>query len=253
MVEEEDIEGENEDNLNEDSSDIDSDSDSDSDDSIDGSEDANEEESGSETETEDEDDLTPYVVVNWTKGVDGEHIPLSYEGPISSDAADECVKNGMANVEFFIKDPDPIQCFFAFLPISYFDKVASWTERKLKEKEVTGYEEVDIRRDDILGLIAMWFIFGLVGLPSSDMYFNLGIGNILTLLKIEVRDEQHLPRRLMYNQLASAIQWNEPVPIQDRVHHDGRADPLFLIRPLLNFMQEHYRQAWVPSINLTID
>ena len=251
VVEEEDNEGDNEDNLNEESSD--SDSDSDSDHSTDGSEDANFEESGSDTETEDEDILTPSVVVNWTKGEDREHIPLSYEGPISGDASDECVRNGMANKDFFPKDPDPIQCFFAFLPISYFDKVASWTEKKLKEKKVTGYKELNIRRDDILGLITMWFIFGLVTLPSSDMYFNVGIGNVLTLLKIEVRDEQYLPRRLMFNQLASAIQWNEPVPIEDRVHLDGRADLLFLIRPLLDLMQEHFTQAWIPSVNLTAD
>ena len=78
--------------------------------------------------------------------------------------------------------------------------------KKIITKGSNGYDDFDFRRDDILGLIAMWFIFGLVALPSSDMYFNVGIANILTLLKIEVRDEQHLPRRLMYNQLASAIQ-----------------------------------------------
>ena len=251
ILRDEDTEGDNEDNENEESSD--SDSNSDSDGSIDGSKNANGEESGSDTETEDEEILTSCVVVKWRKGEDGEHIPLPFEGPISNDATDECVRNGMANKDFFVNDPDPIQCFFAFLPISYFDKVASWTENKLKEKEVTGYEEIDIRRDDILGLIAMWFIFGLVALPSSDMYFNVGIGNILTLLKIEVRDEQHLPKRLLYNQLASAIQWNEPVPIGDRIHPDGRADALYLIRPLLDLMQENFPKAWVPSVNLTVD
>ena len=149
--------------------------------------------------------------------------------------------------------PDPVQCFFAFLPIGYFDKVAAWTEEKLKQKKVSGYQKLDIRRDDISGLIAKWFIFGLVSLPSSDMYFNVGIANILTLLKIVVRDEQHLLRRLMYNQLASGIQWNAPVPIEERVHPDGKADALYLIRPLLMLMQENFPKAWVPSVNLTVD
>ena len=146
-----------------------------------------------------------------------------------------------------------MQCFFAFLPISYFDKVPIWTEKKLKMKESTRHEEIDIRRDNILGLIAMWFVFGLVSLPSSDMYFNVGIGNILTLLKIEVRDEQHLSKRLIYNQLASPVQWNEPLPLEERVHQDGRADPLYLIRPLLLSIQENFPRAWVPSVNLTVD
>ena len=75
----------------------------------------------------------------------------------------------------------------------------------------------------------------------------------MTFLKKEVGEEQYLPRQLMYNQLASAIQWNEPVPIQDRVHRDGRADPLYLICPLLDYMQEHFPQAWIPSVNLTVN
>ena len=75
----------------------------------------------------------------------------------------------------------------------------------LKEKESTGHEEVDIRRDDILGLIAMWFVFGSFSLVSSDMYFNVEIGNILMLLKIEMQDEQHPPRRLLYNQHTSLV------------------------------------------------
>ena len=129
VLEEEDNEGDNEDNLNEESSDSDSDNNSNSDRSINGLEDNNGEESGSDTETEDEDILTPSVVVKWKKGVDREHIPLSYEGPISDNATDECVRNGMANNEFFRENPDPIQCFFAFLPVSYFDKVATWTEK----------------------------------------------------------------------------------------------------------------------------
>ena len=85
-------------------------------------------------------------------------------------------------------------------------------------------------------MIALWFIFGLVSLPSTDMYFNVGIANILTLLGIEIRDEKNLPKRLMYNQLALSVQWNNPVPIHERNHTDGKADPLYLIRPMLDYM-----------------
>ena len=147
----------------------------------------------------------------------------------------------MANNDFFPAQPDPIQCFFAFVPIPFFDKVAEWTQKKLKQKEVTGYKEVSIGRDDILGLVALWFIFGLVSLPSTDMYYNVGISNILRLLNIEARDSFNLPKRLMYSQLASSVQWNEPLPPGSRIDSDGRADPLFLIRPLLTIMQENFR------------
>jgi len=162
--------------------------------------------SDSETETEDEDEvLTPLIKVKWKKGVIGEHTPLVYEGPISQDTNINTKKNGIANTDFFAENPDPVQCFFAFLPISFFDNVAEWTEKKLNDKKITGYEEARIQRNEILGMIALWFIFGLVSLPSTDMYYNVGIPNILLLLNIEVRDAQNLPKILMYNQLASSV------------------------------------------------
>ena len=75
----------------------------------------------------------------------------------------------------------------------------------------------------------------------------------MTLLKIEMQDEQHPPRRLLYNQHASSVLWDEPLPLEERVHQDGRADPLYLIRPLLLLMQENFPRAWVSSVNLTVD
>lgn len=99
---------------------------------------------------------------------------------------------------------------------------------KLKYKKVTGYKEVCIQRNGIIGLIALWFIVGLVSLPSSDVYYNVGIPNILLLLlNIEVKGAYSLRKKLMYNQLASSVYWNDPLPIEDILHKYGRADPMF--------------------------
>ena len=101
--------------------------------------------SGSEAEIEDEDDvLTPLIKVKWKEGVIGEHNPLVYEGPISQDANINTKKTDISNTDFFPENSYPVQYFFAFLPISFFDNVAQWTEKKLKDKKVTGYEEVCI-------------------------------------------------------------------------------------------------------------
>ena len=73
----------------------------------------------SETETEDEEDvITPTVKVNWNKSEKREHTPLKYEGPINQDAIHDVQKNGMANHDFFYDKPNPMQCFFTFVPIS---------------------------------------------------------------------------------------------------------------------------------------
>ena len=209
--------------------------------------------SDSETETEDKNEvLMPLLKVKWKKCIIGEHAPLVYEGPISQDAIIS-TKKGMANTEFFPENPNPLQCFFDCIPISFFDNVAKWTENNLKDKKVTVYEEVHIQQNKILGMIALWFIFSLVSLPSTDMYYNVSIPNILSLLSIEIRDVQNLPKILMYNQLASLVQWNDPVLIEARLHTYGRADPLYSIRPLLSIIQEAFPQAWIPSVELTVD
>ena len=57
----------------------------------------------------------------------------------------------------------------------------------------------------------------------------------------------------MYNQLASPVQQNDHVPIRDRDHTYERAGQLYLIFPLLDQMQESFPQAWIPSVDLTID
>lgn len=38
--------------------------------------------------------------------------------------------------------PDPFQLFFQFLPLYYFDNVEKWTQKKLRDKKVSGFESV---------------------------------------------------------------------------------------------------------------
>ena len=84
----------------------------------------------------------------------------------------------MTSDKYFPGRPDHVKYSFLFLPIIFFDKVDELTQNKLNENGVAGFEEVNINRDHILGLIVLWFILGLVSLPSSDIYFNVGIANI---------------------------------------------------------------------------
>ena len=98
--------------------------------------------------------------MTWKKDLIGEHIPFKYESPINQESSAELKKGDMANTEYFPDRPNPVQYFFAFLPISFFDKVAKWTQKKLKQKEIACFEEVGIKRDDILGLIVSYFIIG---------------------------------------------------------------------------------------------
>ena len=123
----------------------------------------------------------------------------------------------------------------------------------MKQKKVPGYQNLTIRKEDILGLVCCWFIFGLVTLPSAELYFQLGMANVLKLLKIEIRDSLNLPSILMYNQMAGGIQWNNPVPKCDRLDHYGKEAFLYLIRPLLSIIQTNFPKAWIPSIPLTVD
>ena len=102
-------------------------------------------------------------------------------------------------------------------------------------------------------MIVMWFIMGLVSLPSIDLYFKMGISSIFQLLKLEIRDVQWLPKQFLFNQIHASCQWNLPVPPNERTHSDGRQDFLYLIRPLLTIMQKNFRLAWIPSVDLTVD
>ena len=104
-----------------------------------------------------------------------------------------------------------------------------------------------------MGILVTWFIMGLIKLPSVNSYFKLGLGNLLKLLNIEKRDETNLLSQFRYNQIAGSLQWNEPVIPSARLDKDGKADFLYLIRPLLNIMQKKFPLAWILSVDLTVD
>ena len=144
---------------------------------------------------------------NWEKEVTGLHTQIPYGGPITTDHTASQQRNGFANFDFFPDKPDPVDCFFEFVPPTFFDDVAEWTETKLNEKVANRYT---IKRGDILGVIAMWFISGLVSLPSIDLYYRLDIRKIASLLQIEKKCVDVLPKQYMYNLISSKLQWNMP-------------------------------------------
>ena len=162
-----------------------------------------------------------YTNVEWVKGVKGSHDPIPFDGPITHSATTKRANNGMANPGFFPSNPTPVECFFAMIPVTFFDDVAKWTKEKMKMKK---YFYKDVNRDDILGVICMWFIMGMISLPSVNSYYKLGIGKILGLLKLERRDMLNLPNNLKYNQVACCLQYNAPIPKCDRNDVDGKRD-----------------------------
>ena len=194
--------------------------------------------------------LKTSVNVSWKKGMVGDHKPIRFEGPFTVDRDAKKYKLGTVDPTFFSVNPDPVECFFSFIPVTFFDDVALWTNRKFILK---GEKVRQIRRDEILGIFVTWFIMGLIKLPSVNSYFKLGLGNLLKLLNIEKRDETNLLSQFRYNQIAGSLQWNKPVIPSARLDKDGKADFLYLIRPLLNIMQKKFPLAWIPSVDLTVD
>ena len=55
---------------------------------------------------------------------------------------------------------------------------------------------------DILGVFAIWFIFGFVTLLSIDLLYTVGIENLLTLLGIDIQHALDLPLKGKYLLLA---------------------------------------------------
>ena len=80
----------------------------------------------------------------------------------------------MADESFFPTNPSPYQCFEQFLPIEFIDKIAEWTTMKLTYM---------CTRYNVLGVFAIWFIYGLVTLPSINLLFTLGIETVRQRLK----------------------------------------------------------------------
>ena len=85
------------------------------------------------------------------------------------------------------------------------------------------------------------------------MMYTLGIRNVLTLLHIDDDHALELPKEGRYLWLASKIQYNTPCNKEDRRNADGKMDALYLIRPLLELMQEMFPKAWIPPLTLTVD
>jgi len=52
----------------------------------------------------------------------------------------------------------------------------------------------------------MWFIMGIVLLPSCAGYFGLGIHNVLRLLKIEDKVADNILKENRYNIISSGVQ-----------------------------------------------
>ena len=122
------------------------------------------------------------VETNWEKEAMGLHTQVLYTGPITTDYTTIQQRNGFANFDFFLEKPDLVDCFFSYIPPTFFDSVTEWTTMKLNERQRNKYV---IRRWDVLGVIALWFILGLVSLPSIDLYYRLDINKIGSLLQIE--------------------------------------------------------------------
>ena len=140
----------------------------------------------------DDDDsvLIPETPIEWVKFGTGTHETVPYDGPITDLSPPDIQRNGMANKDFFVDEPDPVDCFLTFLPLSFWDEVAKWTEQKFA---MEGHPQ-KVDRADILGLLVIWFLSRVVTLPSTELMFKLGIGQVLKLIQISSQDSNCLPK-----------------------------------------------------------
>ena len=138
------------------------------------------------------------------------------------------------------------------MPVHYWDKVASWTQEKIQENDASE-ETYHVRRDDILSLLALWFIMGLVKLPNAEMHFKVGIVNVMNLIGLDDKHDDYLPGMHKFNKLQANIQFNQLASMNERKDEEGKQDFLYLIRPLYENMQNNFISAWVPPKNLTGD
>lgn len=136
-----------------------------------------------------------------------------------------------------------------FLPLSFWDDVAKWTEQKFS-LEGNRYK---VDRADVLGVLVIWFLSGIVTLPSVDIMFKLGMGQMFKLIQMSSRDSNCLPKEFWYNQLMSKLQFNKPCLLAERLNVNGRINSLYLIRLLLELMEDRFRLGWIPSKDLTCD
>ena len=116
------------------------------------------------------------------------------------------------------------------MPVSYWDKVASWTQEKIQENDAS--EEMNhVRRDNILSLLALWFIMGLVKLPNTEMHFIVGIRNVINLIGLDDKHADYFPGMHEFNKLQANAQFNQLVSMNERKDEEGKEDFLYLIRP----------------------
>merc|ERR1711971_56122 len=196
-------------------------------------------ESEEEEEEEDDDDnngLNPQVCdINWEKESEGLHKSIPFEGITPTHYTREKDKrNGFARAIFFRNNPTPWDCFTAFLPLSFVDQISEWTSMKT---------EKTYNRADILGDFAIWFIYGLVTLPSIGALYARGLAKELDIIGIEQRHIYQLPKEFVYNILALKLQYNLPARKEDWKGKDDKIDLLYLIRPLLKLMQRKFPLA----------
>ena len=118
--------------------------------------------------------------MTWVKSKTGNHTPIEFDGDINDGHPRNVQRNGQADPDFFPPYPEPVQCFLAFFPLTFWDKVAEWTQMKVQTKR--GYEKAQVRQDDILGVIVIWFISSLITFPSMDLFYSMGLDKLLALL-----------------------------------------------------------------------
>ena len=106
---------------------------------------------------------------------------------------------------------------------------------------------------DILGAFTIWFIYGLLTVPSIGALYARGLAKALDIIGIEQWHISQLPKEFVYNTLALKLQYNLPSQKEDQKEKHYKIDLIYLIHPLLKLMQEKFPLAWEPPINLTVD
>ena len=89
--------------------------------------------------------------------------------------------------------------------------------------------EASYTRADILGVFAIWFIYGLVTLPSIGELYARGLAKVLDIIGIEQRHISQLPKEFVYNTLASKLQYNLPSQKEYWKVEQDKMDLLYLI------------------------
>ena len=105
------------------------------------------------------------------------------------------------------------------------------SREKIQENDVSE-EMCHVRRDDILSLLALWFIVGLVKLPNAEMCFKVGIRNAMNLIGLDDKHADYLPGAHKFNKSQANVQFNQLASMNERKDEEGKQDFLCFIRPL---------------------